>query len=134
MLEELKDHYLAGGYVLLEIPEGQIAIEDATAPSPRTIIAVDKDFLEDYAIYTEETPLDVLLNDYSWETAICIWQKAELESKLGFEYRPQLDIPFVFPDECPSQVMLAFADFLSGLLQDQGYEDASKYLDALFEF
>ena len=134
MLEELKDHYLAGGYVLLEIHEGQTTMEGVAPSLPGTIIAVDKGFLEDYAIHTEEIPLYTLLNNCPWDTAICIWQKAEMEQKLGFEYRPQLDIPFVFPDGCPGQAIPAFADFLSGLLQDQGYEEASKYLDALFEF
>lgn len=123
---------LAGGYILLSTyatltDEEAKALRD-TDETPTAVIAVKKDWLEAW-IKPEYATLEEFLDDYTFDTIANLSAEAELEGELAFEYRDGLDDPFLFPNGCSGDAMLAFVDFLSGKLQENGHEEASKYLD-----
>ena len=123
---------LAGGYILVSTyatltDEEAKALRD-TDETPTAVIAVKKDWLEAW-IKPEYATLEEFLDDYTFDTIANLSAEAELEGELAFEYRDGLDDPFLFPNGCSGDAMLAFVDFLSGKLQENGHEEASKYLD-----
>lgn len=130
----LRDNMLAGGYILLStyatLTDEEAQVLRDTDETPTAVIAVKKDWLEAW-IKPEYATLEEFLNDYTFDTIANLSAEAELEGELAFEYRDGLDDPFLFPKGCSGDAMLAFADFLSGKLQENGHEEASKYLDCL---
>jgi hypothetical protein len=132
-----RDNRLAGGYILLSTyatltDEEAMALRD-TDETPEAVIAIKEQFLEEW-IKPEYSSLDEFLGEYTFDTIAGLSAEAELHGVLAFEYREDLDDPFLFPATCPGDAMLAFADFLSGKLQENCYTEASKYLDCLFSF
>lgn len=130
-----RDNTLAGEYILVSTyatltDEEAKALRD-TDETPTAVIAVKKDWLEEW-IKSEYATLEEFLGDYTFDTIANLSAEAELNGKLAFEYRDGLDDPFLFPNGCSGDALLAFADFLSGKLQENGHEEASKYLDCLF--
>lgn len=125
---------LAGGYILLStyatLPDEEAKALRDTDETPTAVIAVKKDWLEAW-IKPEYATLEEFLDDYTFDTIANLSADAELNGELAFEYRDGLDDPFLFPKGCSGDAMLAFADFLSGKLQENGHEEASKYLDCL---
>jgi len=146
-LEELRDtvqkkpaskgNRLAGGYILLSTyatlsDEEARALRD-TDETPTAVIAVKEDFLREW-IKPEYGSLEEFLGDYTFDTAVELSATAELNGALAFEYRCGLDDPFLFASNLDKDAILAYSDFLSGKLQENGHEEASKYLDCLFSF
>ena len=132
-----QDNDLAGGYILISTyatltDEEARALRD-TDETPTAVIAVKKDWLEDW-IKPEYATLEEFLDDYTFDTIATLSAEAELNGALAFEYRDGLDDPFLFPASCAGDAMLAFADFLSGKLQEAGHSESSKFLDCLFSF
>ncbi len=132
-----RDNRLAGGYILLSTyatltDEEAMALRD-TDETPEAVIAIKEQFLEEW-IKPEYSSPDEFLGEYTFDTIAGLSAEAELHGVLAFEYREDLDDPFLFPATCPDDAMLAFADFLSGKLQENCYTEASKYLDCLFSF
>ena len=127
-----QDNTLAGGYILLStyatLPDEEAKALRDTDETPTAVIAVKKDWLEAW-IKPEYATLEEFLDDYTFDTIANLSAEAELEGELAFEYRDGLDDPFLFPKGCSGDAMLAFVDFLSGKLQENGHEEASKYLD-----
>lgn len=133
-----RDGYLAGGYVLLHT-RAILDDEEAEAlkgpdETPLAQIAVKRDWLERWLADSEYNSIDAFLNAYTAEDIGELRTQAVFEGAVAFIYGEEADDLFKFPAKCDTNAMLAFADFLSGRLQENGYEDASKYLDALFEF
>ena len=131
----LRDNMLAGGYILLStyatLTDEEAQVLRDTDETPMAVIAVKKDWLEAW-IKPEYATLEEFLNDYTFDTIANLSAEAELNDTLAFEYRDDLDDPFLFPRSCSGDALLAFADFLSGKLQENGHTEASKYLDCLF--
>lgn len=129
-----RDNFLAGGYVLLET-HAALSDEEANALKdtdevPTAYIAVKEDYLREY-IHEEFSNLEEFLDEYTYDTIEDLEAMAELNRALAFTYRADADTCFDFPEVCQGGAMLAFADFLSGKLQDEGHEEASKFLDCM---
>lgn len=129
-----RHNFLAGGYVLLETyallsDEEAKALKD-TDEVPTAYIAVKEDYLREY-VREEFTDLETFFNEYTYDTIEGLEAMATLNGALAFTYRADADVCFDFPAECPGGAMLAFVDFLSGKLEDEGHEEASKFLDCM---
>ena len=130
----MRDNMLAGGYVLVSTyatlsDEEAKALRD-TDETPTAVIAVRKDFLEEW-IKPEYVSLEDFFGDYTYDTIEGLMGEAILHGAFAFEYRDGLDDPFIFGYGLDENAMLAYTDFLSGKLQENGLEEASKYLDCL---
>lgn len=131
---DLRDNTLAGGYILVSTyatlsDEEAKALRD-TDETPTAVIAVKKDFLEEW-IKPEYASLEEFFGDYTYDTIDGLMGEAILHGAFAFEYRDGLDDPFIFGYGLDENAMLAYTDFLSGKLQENGLEEASKYLDCL---
>lgn len=134
------DNNLAGGYILLaayaNLTDEEFAAEKDNDETPVAFIAVKETFLMNW-IDNLSSPgyrdIDDFLDSYTYDDIIGLEETAALQDALAFSYRPSLDRKFDFPAACEGEAMLAFADFISGKLQDNGFENASKYLDCLLD-
>ena len=128
---------LAGGYVLLTAytrlyqKERDAAL--ALRERPTSLIAVAKEYLERWVLCSEYASLPDMLQRYTCDGIEGLADSAERAGFLAFEYRMTLDTVFRFPELCRGQSMLAFADFLSNLLQKRGHSAASNYIDATLD-
>jgi len=115
---------LAGDYILLmthtTLTDKKAAGKNSDN-APLTYIAVKRDWFEQWGMTYTARDTDTMRT------------QAELDGALAFVYCADYDDSFQFPTKCEGNAMLAFADFLSGRLQENGHEDASKYIDALLE-
>lgn len=132
---DLRDNTLAGGYILVSTyatlsDEEAKALRD-TDETPTAVIAVKKDFLEEW-IKPEYTSLEEFFGDYTYDAIEGLMGAAILHNAFAFEYRDGLDDPLIFGGGLDGDAVLAYTDFLSGKLQENGHEEASKYLDCLF--
>jgi hypothetical protein len=130
----MRDNMLAGGYVLVST-YATLSDEEAKAlrdddETPTAVIAIKKDFLEEW-IKPEYASLEDFFGDYTYDTIEGLMGEAILHGAFAFEYRDGLDDPFIFGYGLDENAMLAYTDFLSGKLQENGLEEASKYLDCL---
>lgn len=133
-----KDHTsqeLVGGYVLIstyasslsEAAESESQCEDER---PTAVLAIKKEFLESWG-KPEFSSLKELLDTYTYDDIETLASDAAQAGALGFEYRFSTEPAFSFPNTCTGEAMTAFADYLSGKLQENGHTEASKYLDCL---
>lgn len=132
-----RDDFLAGNYVLLY---GRAILDDDRVEAfkdsdalPLAQFAVKRDWLERWLADSEYTSINAFLNGYTTKDTNELQAQAIFEDAVAFIYCKDIDEPFEFPTKCDGSAMLAFADFLSKCLQENGHEDASKYLDALLE-
>lgn len=128
---------LAGGYVLLTAYTRLYPKERDSALSlrerPTSLIAVAREYLDRWVLCSEFTSLESMLQNYTCESIEGLADSAERAGFLAFEYRMTLDTVFRFPELCRGQAMLAFADYLSNMLQKRGHSAASKYVDATLD-
>lgn len=108
-------------YILLSASDAQFTISVAREYLRGWILCSDFMSLEEFKSTASHTVLKGLATD------------AERAGFLSFTYRPSAESPFYFPDFCRGGALVAFADFLSSILNENGHIDASKYLDALVE-
>ena len=133
--EEPMYRTLAGWYCLVTA-RAHLSDDEFKALSgeyPMVTLAVEQSYLLDYINGLGYSSLSEFFSEYTSEDTDGLEGNAELNHALGFVHAPESDEPFRFPDKVSGQAMLAFADFLSGMLQDAGYEDASKHLDCLLD-
>ena len=91
-------------------------------------IVLDGKWLEDN-LATNDIALDEFLKTYTSDSVDGILGEAIMEGGLLFIYRPNSDEPFECMDDMKWKFH-AFADMISQALNDNHFEDASKYLDA----
>lgn len=91
-------------------------------------IVLDGKWLEDN-LATNDIALDDFLKTYTSDSVDGILGEAIMEGGLLFIYRPNSDEPFECMDDMKWKFH-AFADTISQVLNDNHFEDASKYLDA----
>lgn len=108
-------------YILLSASDAQFTISVAREYLRWWILCSDFMSLEEFKSVASYTALEGLSRN------------AERAGFLSFAYRPGAESPFYFPDFCRGGALVAFADFLSSILNENGHIDASKYLDALVE-
>ena len=129
-----RDNRLAGGYILLStyatLTDDEAKALRDTDEMPTAVIAIKEAYLREW-IKPEYSSLEEFLDDYTFDTIASLSAEAELHGVLAFEYREGLDDPFVFGSSFGKDAVLAYTDFLSGKLQENGHEAASKYLDCL---
>lgn len=104
-----------------------------TASDAQLIISVAREYLRWWILCSEFESLEEIQRIVSFTTLEALASCAERAGFLAFSYRPNTDSPFHFPEFCRGEALVAFADFLSHLLNENGHVDASKYLDALLE-
>lgn len=133
--EPPKDNFLAGGYVLLTTYASVRfdTLADNSDETPTAVIAVEKDYLTSFAINEGFDSLQEFLDEYIYDSVPLLANLAEAMDALGFAYAESADKQFYFPETNKGSAMLAFADFLSGKLQEQDFEDASKAIDAMLD-
>jgi len=112
--------------------EEAAALKDSDE-TPLANLIIKKEWLELYvAQETEYASLDEFFSDYIYDTIEDLEWKAEQARALAFVYRPTLNERFHFVDT-HNHAFLAFADFISGLLHERGYIDASRALDRIMD-
>lgn len=105
-----------GKYLLLKTSDGLASI--AQEHVERWLLCSEFKSLEDFLDTHTEAALDNLIVG------------ADRAGYLAYTYS---GATFHFPEFCRGDALYAFADYLSSLLNENGYMDASKYLDALLE-
>lgn len=128
---------LAGGYIWL-VTYATLNDEEAKAENggddvPTAAIAVKETFLrefikEDYG--DADDAVDRFLAEYTYDDLMDAAPMAILEGALAFEHRSGYDGTFLFPCPLDKDAVMAYTDYLSGLLAENGFGEASKYLDA----
>lgn len=125
---------LAGGYVLVStyasLSDAEAALLEDSDETPVAVIAVKEDFLASY-VHEEFGSLEEFFGDYTYDSIMGLEADAELAGALAFSYSDRTKKRFAFPASAPSGAFLAYIDFLSGKLQEQGYQRASEFLDGL---
>ena len=138
MATDLQSARLAGGYVTVTAYASYNLLERALMENedevPIVILAVREDFLTEFARKEDWPSLDVFMKEYTYDATEGLEDKARRKDALAFVYSGSLldDEPFPFLGLTDPNAVLAYTDFLSGMLQDQGYEEASKAIDCLF--
>ena len=99
----------------------------------RLIISVAREYLRWWILCSEFESLEEIRKLVSITALENLASCAERAGFLAFSYRPNADSPFHFPEFCCGEALVAFADFLSHLLNENGHIESSKYLDALLE-
>ena len=124
-------------YILLttfaELTPEEAEFANRSGESPLAVVSVAREYLERWILCSDFRSLDEFLSTFTYDIVEVLAADAERAGFLAFYYRPNLDQHFKFPEFCRGDALEAFADFLSSLLNDNGYIDASKYLDALME-
>ena len=99
----------------------------------RLIISVAREYLRWWILCSEFESLEEIRKLVSITALENLASCAERAGFLAFSYRPNADSPFHFPEFCRGEALVAFADFLSHLLNENGHIESSRYLDALLE-
>lgn len=99
----------------------------------RLVISVAREYLRWWIVCSEFESLEEIRKLVSITALENLASCAERAGFLAFSYRPNADSPFHFPEFCRGEALVAFADFLSHLLNENGHIESSKYLDALLE-
>ena len=130
---------LSGGYVLLpvsaELTDDDYNALDDEDDIPVMYAAVSRDSLKRYlGESTTDEELDHWLYDESTrEDTDNAYGFALLDDSVAFTWDELRDEPFEVVGITSYQAMQAAMDFISGKMQEQGYSDASKWLDCLFD-
>ena len=101
--------------------------------TPLAVVAVAQEYIERWVLCSDYKSLDDFLDTSTCDVVEILAAQAERAGFLAFTYRPSLEPNFKFPEFCRGGALAAFADYLSSLLNENGYVEASKYLDALLE-
>ena len=99
-------------------PENCVHCQQHKCDPEKGFILLKGNFLYEPGCLNDEKLLNFLDNFY--------------QTEIGFHFDEE-NGRFQFKNQAEENHMLAFADMLSEKLQENGFEDASKYLDALLE-
>ena len=93
-----------------------------------------EDVLAEFAREEDWPSLETFMKEYTHDDAEGLEDEARWKDALAFVYGgPLLDNePFPFLALSDANAVMAYTDFLSGMLQEQGHEEASKAIDCLF--
>lgn len=136
--DERKAVELAGGYLLLPMSAYGAYLEGSEGEDkPTMYFAIIKDEIMNYlnAPVEDLSTVNQWLETFSEEEARALYDFAELDGPsdaVPFTWVPYAEEPLEIQCIESHSSMLALMDFLSGKLQENGFEDASKYLDAIF--
>lgn len=138
MATDLHSARLAGGYVAVTAHASYDLLTRAGMENenevPTVILAVREDVLAEFAREEDWPSLETFMKEYASDDTESLEDEARWKDALAFVYGgPLLDNdPFPFLALADNNAILAYTDFLSGMLQDQGHEAASKAIDCLF--
>ena len=138
MATDLQSARLAGGYVAVTAHASYDLLARAGMENedevPTVILAVREDVLVEFAREEDWPSLETFMKEYACDDTESLEDEARWKDALAFVYGgPLLDNdPFPFLALADNNAILAYTDFLSGMLQDQGHEAASKAIDCLF--
>lgn len=138
MATDLQSARLAGGYVAVTAHASYDLLARAGMENedevPTVILVVREDVLAEFAREEDWPSLETFMKEYASDDTESLEDEARWKDALAFVYGgPLLDNdPFPFLALADNNAILAYTDFLSGMLQDQGHEAASKAIDCLF--
>lgn len=132
------ESFLAGGYILLPtyavLSDEEYEETKDWDETPIEYVAIQTDYLLNRLKAMGYLDLTDFLCNYTYDDVDGFIDDAAKHNAVAFEYRPALDEKFRFPKTCKGDAMYALLDFVSGHLQENGFESASKYLDCWLEF
>lgn len=135
--EKIDETMLAGGYILLTTYATLSAEEYEETQdwdeTPTAHVAIKLEYLLNRLKEMKYFDLSDFLYNYTYDDLVFFAAQAMLDHAVAFEYRPSLDEKFSFPETCEKNAMYALLDFVSGHLQENGFEAASKYMDSWLE-
>lgn len=138
MASDLQSVRLAGGYVAVTAHASYDLLARACKENEdeahTVILAVREDVLAEFAREEDWPSLETFMKEYTHDDAEGLEDEARWKDALAFVYGgPLLDNePFPFLALSDANAVMAYTDFLSGMLQEQGHEEASKAIDCLF--
>ena len=128
----VEDARMPGGYVCVTayaaLDEAALGEDDET---PTCVLCVEENWLSNY-IKTEWVSLEKFLSEYTYDAAEGMEQAAIGAGALAFVYCDRLDGGFRLCAEKDPAAQKAMLAFISDMLNDAGYEDASNWMDAQF--
>ncbi len=131
--EGLSDPFLAGGYILLTtyavLSDEEYEETKDWDETPIEYAAIQTDYLLNRLKAMGYLDLTDFFCNYTYDDVDGFIDDAAKHNAVAFEYRPALDEKFRFPETCKGDAMRALLDFVSGHLQESGFEAASKYMD-----
>ncbi len=135
--EKIDETILSGGYILLTTYAMLSAEEyeetEDWDETPITYVAIKFEYLLNNLKELKYFDLSDLLYNYTYDDLEYFAIEAMSDHAVAFMYRPSLDKKFRFPVTCKRSAMYALLDFVSGHLQENGFESASKYIDCWLE-
>ena len=121
-------------YTLLDYVESEQWKEKDEQPI--STLLIEYKFLCEWI--NEHTPFNSLYDfysEYTYDTVgVLLRTMAYASGSLALEFRPSMDRKFVFNNKASVKSYNILIAFITGLLQENGHEEASKYLDCLMEF
>ena len=127
-----EDARMPGGYVCVTayaaLDEADLGVDDET---PTCVLCVEENWLSNY-IKPEWDSLEKFLSEYTYDAAEGMEQAAIGAGALAFVYCDRLDGGFRLCAEKDPAAQKAMLGFISDMLNDAGYEDASNWMDAQF--
>lgn len=134
------DNSLAGGYILIPtyavLDDKDASMLKGNDEVPVMYFAILKDailrYLHDESEQGAESAVDHWLNEFDYEESQALYAFGLLEGAVAFSWCEYLDEPFHAINITDQNAIAATVDLLSGKLQESGYTEASKYLDAMF--
>lgn len=111
------ENVLNGGFILVSsyadmTDEESRALKD-NDEWPECLLAIKISYLRDY-IKDDFDSLEQFFSEYTFDATDRLFYGAIDSNAAAFEYRPDFpDKPFLLPDSCGGEAILAFADFMS---------------------
>lgn len=134
------DNALAGGYILLPtyavLKDNDEAMLKETDETPVMYFAIQKgSFLRYLRVENEndaEAAMAHWLGEFTYDESQILYEFGLSEGAVAFSWCEYLDAPFHAINIADQNAIAATVDLLSGKLQENGYTEASKYLDVMF--
>lgn len=134
------DNNLAGGYILIPtyavLDDKDAAVLKDDDETPVMYFAIQRDailrYLHDESGDDAGSTVDHWLNEFDYDESQALYGFGLLEGAVAFSWCEYLDDPFHVINITDQNAIAAAVDLLSGKLQENGYTEASKFLDAMF--
>lgn len=119
---------LAGGFCLVK----SVDLDTPGQEELPVLVAVKEDFLLEFARKKGYESLEAFYSKYTAKDVGNLEYQANHAGSMAFSFHTGTG-ELAFPMHMKSDGVRAVIDFISGKLQGQGFKDASKYLDCLFD-
>lgn len=134
----MKNNYLAGGYIFLptyaDLTDEETKTHKDTDETPVMYFAIKKDAIPTFLGQgANADSVKQFMDTFDYDESNGLYCYGLLTGGVLCTWCREREQPLKIFDCDDINGILALMDIVSGILQDAGFGDASKYLDALFE-